>query len=157
MTPSAPRARSPVVAGRRYAVPGDRARWVGDGTLELAGRDSTTINSGGEKIFAEEVEQALLRHESVVDCVVVGRPSARWGDEVVAVVQLTAGARVRDEDLLAEAGRHLARYKLPKEVLRVPEVRRSASGKADYRWAAAVAAGRAAGNDGTTGPEPDRT
>jgi fatty-acyl-CoA synthase len=131
----------PVIGGERYAVPGDRARWRPDGSLELVGRDSTTINSGGEKIFAEEVEQALLRHEAVADCVVVGRRSERWGEEVVAVVQLRSGALAGDEDLVREAGRHLARYKLPKAIVRVPEVRRAASGKADYRWAARVAAG----------------
>jgi fatty-acyl-CoA synthase len=131
----------PVIGGERYAVPGDRARWRPDGSLELVGRDSTTINSGGEKIFAEEVEQALLRHEAVADCVVVGRRSERWGEEVVAVVQLRSGALAGDDDLVREAGRHLARYKLPKAIVRVPEVRRAASGKADYRWAARVAAG----------------
>jgi fatty-acyl-CoA synthase len=126
----------PVVDGVRYSVPGDRARLRADGTLELVGRDSVTINSGGEKIFAEEVEQALLRHPSVADCVVAGRPSARWGSEVVALVQLVDGVRANDADLLEEAGRHIARYKLPKEIVRVEQVQRSPSGKADYRWAA---------------------
>jgi fatty-acyl-CoA synthase len=125
----------PVVDGGRYSVPGDRARLRADGTLELVGRDSVTINSGGEKIFAEEVEQALLRHPSVADCVVAGRPSARWGSEVVALVQLVDGVQANDADLLEEAGRHIARYKLPKEIVRVERVQRSPSGKADYRWA----------------------
>ena len=69
----------PEIDGVRHSVPGDRARWRDDGTLELLGRDSATINSGGEKIFAEEVEQALLHHPSVADCLVAGRPSPRWG------------------------------------------------------------------------------
>ena len=131
----------PIIDGVRYAVPGDRARMAADGSLELLGRDSATINSGGEKIFAEEVEQALLRHPSVADCVVAGRESPRWGDEVVAVVQLQRGVEATDEDLLEEAARHIARYKLPKAIVRVDQVRRSPSGKADYRWARATAVG----------------
>jgi len=129
----------PVVDEVRYSVPGDRARLTADGTLELLGRDSVTINSGGEKIFAEEVEAALLHHPAVVDCLVAGRPSERWGKEVVAVVQLAADATVSDDDLVATAAEHIARYKLPKAVVRVTEIQRSPSGKADYRWAAAVA------------------
>ncbi len=129
----------PTVAGTRYSVPGDRARLRADGTLELLGRDSVTINSGGEKIFAEEVEQALLHHPAVVDCLVTGRPSERWGSEVVAVVQLAPGAAAADADLLEEAARHIARYKLPKAIVRRDRIERSPSGKADYRWAAAQA------------------
>jgi fatty-acyl-CoA synthase len=98
-----------------------------------------TINSGGEKIFAEEVEQALLRHPAVADCVVAGRPSERWGQEVVAIVRLGAGAQVTADDLIQEAARHIARFKLPKAVVFVPEIVRSPSGKADYRWAKAQA------------------
>jgi len=130
----------PVIDGVRYSVPGDRARVTADGTLELYGRDSATINSGGEKIFAEEVEQALLRHPSVADCLVAGRASERWGSEVVAVVQLGDGIDATDEDILEEAARHIARYKLPKAIVRVDQVRRSPSGKADYRWAKETAA-----------------
>jgi fatty-acyl-CoA synthase len=129
----------PTVAGIRYSVPGDRARLRADGTLELLGRDSVTINSGGEKIFAEEVEQAILHHPAVVDCLVTGRPSERWGSEVVAVVQLAPDAAAADADLLEEAGRHIARYKLPKAIVRRDRIERSPSGKADYRWAAAQA------------------
>ncbi len=80
------------IDGRRCAVAGDRARLLADGSLELHGRDSVTINSGGEKIFAEEVEQALKRHPGVYDTLVVGRPSERWGQEVAAVVALRTGA-----------------------------------------------------------------
>jgi acyl-CoA synthetase (AMP-forming)/AMP-acid ligase II len=125
----------PVIDGVRYAVPGDRARLTADGKLELYGRDSVTINSGGEKIFAEEVEQAILHHPAVRDCVVTGRPSERWGNEVVAIVALVDGAEVSDEELLAEAGHHIARYKLPKAIVRRDVLQRSPSGKADYRWA----------------------
>jgi 3-oxocholest-4-en-26-oate---CoA ligase len=134
----------PVVDGTRYAIPGDRASFDGQGLVRLHGRESATINSGGEKIFAEEVEQALIRHPSVADCLVVGRPSQRWGEEVVAVVQLVDGIEANDADLLEEAARHIARFKLPKAILRMGRVERSPSGKADYRWAGAVAADDAA-------------
>jgi fatty-acyl-CoA synthase len=132
----------PVVDGVRHAVPGDRARLHPDGTVELLGRDSVCINTGGEKVFAEEVEVALTSHPEVVDAVVCGRPSERFGQEVVAVVQLVYGATSTDDDLRAHVGVHLAGYKLPRAVVRVPLVVRSPSGKADYRWAASqVAAG----------------
>ncbi len=129
----------PVIDGVRYAVPGDRARWREDGIIELLGRDSVTINSGGEKIFAEEVEMALAPHPSVADVVVTGRPSDRWGSEVVAVVQLVEGAAPDEEGLLAEAEKHVARYKLPKAFVFVDQLVRSPAGKADYRWAKAQA------------------
>jgi len=129
----------PVVAGVRYAVPGDRARLRADGVIELHGRDSVTINSGGEKIFAEEVEAAVKAHPSVYDCVVAGRPSERWGNEVVAVVRIRTGYAADEAALLHEAERHIARYKLPKAFVFVPEIVRSPSGKADYRWAKQMA------------------
>jgi len=129
----------PVIDGKRYAVPGDRARLRDDSTVELHGRDSVTINSGGEKIFAEEVEAAVKAHEGVYDCVVAGRPSERWGNEVVAVVRRRDGYAVDEASILAEAERHIARYKLPKAIVFVDEIVRSPSGKADYRWAKQVA------------------
>jgi 3-oxocholest-4-en-26-oate---CoA ligase len=125
----------PVIAGERMSIPGDRARLRADGSVELLGRESMTINSGGEKIFAEEVEQALVRHPAIDDVLVVGRPSAHWGSEVVAVVQLGENAAVSDDELLATAAERIARYKLPKAIMRVPAVQRSPSGKADYGWA----------------------
>ncbi len=109
-----------------------------DGSVELHGRDSVTINTGGEKVFAEEVEQALKRHPAVFDTVVVGRASERWGQEVVAVVQLRPDAAPSDDELREAAAPHLARYKLPKGFVRVPVIERSPSGKPDYRWAASV-------------------
>ena len=131
------------IDGQRYAVPGDRARFVDDHPddlmVELHGRDSVTINSGGEKIFAEEVEAAVKAHPGVYDCVVAGRPSERWGSEVVAVVRIRSGHDVADTDLLSEAARHIARYKLPKAIVHVNEIVRSPSGKADYRWAKSIA------------------
>ena len=125
----------PTIGGIRYSVPGDRARHRADGSIEVLGRDSATINSGGEKIFAEEVEHALKQHPAVYDTVVAGRPSERWGQEVVAVVQLREGATAGAEDLLAEARKHLARYKLPKAFVFRDRIERSPSGKPDYRWA----------------------
>ena len=136
----------PVVGGVRYSVPGDRARLLpgteasfGLAIVEVHGRDAVTINSGGEKIFAEEVEAALIAHPDVYDVVVAGRPSERWGSEVIAIVQRALGSEVSEAALLEEAGRHIARYKLPKAFVFVDRVTRSPSGKADYRWAASVA------------------
>ncbi|MBP7628991.1 MAG: acyl-CoA synthetase [Acidimicrobiales bacterium] len=125
----------PVINGTRYAVPGDRANWRADGIIELLGRDSVTINSGGEKIYAEEVEQAIARHPKVYDVIVVGRPSERWGSEVVAVVQTSEGETVTAEELLEEIATSLARYKLPKAFVFRETIVRSPAGKADYRWA----------------------
>jgi fatty-acyl-CoA synthase len=129
----------PVVDGVRYAVPGDRASVAADGTLHLYGRDSVTINSGGEKIFAEEVEQALKHHPAVYDAVVVGTPSERWGQQVTALVRLRDGARPSEDELRAAAAEHVAAYKLPKVFVFVDELVRAPSGKADYRWAKAHA------------------
>ena len=137
--PDKTRRTFPAVSGQRYAVPGDRARHLADGMIQVLGRDSVTINSGGEKIFAEEVEQAVKRHAAVYDAIVVGRPSERWGQEVVALVSVVEGATVEEADLLEECARHLARYKLPKAVLFLDEIVRSPSGKPDYRWAKQVA------------------
>jgi 3-oxocholest-4-en-26-oate---CoA ligase len=125
----------PVVDGVRYAVPGDRARHLEPEVIELLGRDSVTINSGGEKIFAEEVEIAIASHRAVADVVVAGRPSERWGQEVVAIVALAVGAAVEADELIAHAATTLARFKLPKSVVFRPVIERSPTGKADYRWA----------------------
>ena len=125
----------PVIDGVRYAVPGDRARHLETGAIELLGRDSVTINSGGEKIFAEEVELALSSHPAVADVVVAGRPSERWGQEVVAVVALADGATAGADELIEHASKSIARYKLPKAIVFRPVIERSPAGKADYRWA----------------------
>jgi 3-oxocholest-4-en-26-oate---CoA ligase len=125
----------PVIDDVRYAVPGDRALWLADGAIELLGRDSVTINSGGEKIFAEEVERAIAGHAAVHDVVVAGRPSERWGQEVVALVALSEGQTASADDIVNHASRFIARYKLPKEVIFLDHIVRSPSGKADYRWA----------------------
>ena len=125
----------PVIDGVRYAVPGDRARHRDDGCIELLGRDSVTINSGGEKIFVEEVETAIASHPAVRDVVVAGRPSERWGQEVVAVVALADDARAEPRELIDHAAQTLARYKLPKAIVFRAAIERSPAGKADYRWA----------------------
>ena len=139
--PEKSEATFPVVDGVRHAVPGDRARLLADGTIELHGRDSVCINTGGEKVFAEEVETAVKAHPAVLDAVVCGRPSERWGEEVVAIVQLRPGAAPDDDELREAAARHIARYKLPRVFLRRDAIVRSPSGKADYRWARAEARG----------------
>ncbi len=130
----------PVIDGVRYSVPGDRARCLSDGSIELLGRDSVTINSGGEKIFAEEVESAIAAHPAVADVVVAGRPSERWGQEVVAVVALVDGARAEAQEIIDNAAATIARYKLPKALVFRPVIQRSPAGKADYRWAREQAA-----------------
>jgi fatty-acyl-CoA synthase len=125
------------VGGRRLGIAGDRARLLADGTVEVHGREATTINTGGEKVFAEEVETALRGIEGVCDALVVGRPSERWGQEIVAVVRLSA-ART-DEELRAACAARLARYKLPKAFLRTERDLRLPNGKADYAAARVVA------------------
>ena len=127
----------PVIDGVRYAVPGDRARYGGGGDIEVLGRDAVTINSGGEKIFAEEVEAALLSNSDIVDAIVVGRPSDRWGAEVVAIVQSRGKLSAKAIRSLCEG--RLARYKWPKYVIFVDCVIRGPNGKADYRWASRLA------------------
>ncbi|WP_066897669.1 acyl-CoA synthetase [Mycolicibacterium houstonense] len=129
----------PTIDGVRWSVPGDRANVLEDGRIQLLGRDSVTINSGGEKIFVEEVERAIAAHPAVYDVVVVGRPSERWGSEVVAVVQLAEGASATDEELVQVCETSIARYKVPKAFIRSPQIVRSPAGKADYRWAKSVA------------------
>jgi 3-oxocholest-4-en-26-oate---CoA ligase len=129
----------PVVEGRRVVVSGDRASLEADGTLRLFGRDSLVINTGGEKVFVEEVEAVLRAHPGVADALVVGRPSERWGQEVVALVERRPDATVAPGELHADCVEHLARFKAPKEFLFVEKVRRLGNGKADYRWAKAEA------------------
>jgi 3-oxocholest-4-en-26-oate---CoA ligase len=140
------------IDSERYAVPGDRARHLADGSVELHGRDSVTINSGGEKIFAEEVEHAIKQHPAVYDAVVAGRPSERWGSEVVAVVKLRGGMQASEAELVESCAGHLARYKLPKAIVFRDEIVRSPSGKADYRWAREQVTGGTGAAQGTVRP-----
>jgi acyl-CoA synthetase (AMP-forming)/AMP-acid ligase II len=129
----------PVINGERWVVPGDMAITEADGTITLLGRGSVSINSGGEKIFPEEVESVLKGHPDVFDVVVVGVPDERWGERVTAVVR-PRGERVPSAEELADFCRDkIAGYKAPKAVVAVDEMVRSPSGKADYRWAKSVA------------------
>jgi len=133
--PEKTRRTFPEIDGVRYAVPGDRAQLEADGALRLLGRDSVTINTGGEKVYAEEVEHALKHHPAVWDTVVVGTPHERWGQQVTALVKLREGQAPGEQALLEVAREHVAAYKLPKRFVFVDEILRSPSGKADYRWA----------------------
>jgi acyl-CoA synthetase (AMP-forming)/AMP-acid ligase II len=129
------------VDGMRYAVSGDNAIVEEDGSMTLLGRGSVCINSGGEKIFPEEVEAALKAHPAVFDVVVVGVPDERWGQKVAAVVQLRDGHTVTLVELDAHAREHVAGYKVPRELHVVDKMERSPSGKPDYPWATKVATG----------------
>ncbi len=129
--------------GKRYAVSGDWARWEDDGLVTLLGRGSTPINSGGEKIHPEEVEQALKDHPAVFDCIVVGVPDERWGQRVAAVVQFREDMDAELEHLADHARKFVAGYKVPRELHVVPEIVRSPSGKPDYPWASKLARGEA--------------
>jgi 3-oxocholest-4-en-26-oate---CoA ligase len=131
----------PVVDGERLAVPGDRATLGADGTIRVLGRDSLVINTGGEKVFVEEVEEALRRHVDVVDALVVGIPSERFGQEVAAVVQLRPGAATAPSELRDFVSYSLARFKAPRSVVYCDAVGRHPSGKPDYQWALLAAAG----------------
>ncbi|GFG75206.1 acyl-CoA synthetase [Mycobacterium botniense] len=133
--PEATERTFPEIAGQRVVIPGDRASLEKDGTIRLYGRDSQVVNTGGEKVFAEEVEEVLRAHPGVADALVVGRPSERWGQEVVALVARHPGADVDDTALRAVCMSQLARFKTPKAFLFVDEVRRLGNGKPDYRWA----------------------
>jgi acyl-CoA synthetase (AMP-forming)/AMP-acid ligase II len=126
--------------GRRWALTGDSATVDEDGSITLLGRGSLCINTGGEKVYPEEVEGVLRAHPDVYDVLVVGTPDERWGSRVVALVQPVAGGAPDPDDLTTHCRSHLAGYKVPKEVRFVDEVVRSPTGKPDYRWAAATAA-----------------
>jgi acyl-CoA synthetase (AMP-forming)/AMP-acid ligase II len=121
--------------GRRYAIPGDFARLEEDGTITLIGRGSVCINSGGEKIFPEEVENALKAHPEVFDAVVVGIPDPRWGERVAAVVQARPGTSPTLESVQEHCRVHVAGYKVPRQLTLVDQMVRSPAGKSDYRWA----------------------
>src|SRR5437899_12283147 len=103
--------------------------------MALRGRRSTSINTGGEKVFPEEVEKVLIDHPGVADVLVVGAPDERWGEQVVAVVQQAGGTDVTLEGIREHARARLASYKLPRRLVLVSQVERSPSGKAAYQWA----------------------
>lgn len=133
--PDATRKTFPEIDGKRVVISGDRAALEADGTLRLFGRDSLVVNTGGEKVFVEEVEEVLRAHPAIADALVVGRPSERWGEELVALVELRADAAATADELHTLCTTQLARFKAPKEFLFVEHVQRLGNGKADYRWA----------------------
>jgi 3-oxocholest-4-en-26-oate---CoA ligase len=141
--PDATRKTFPEVEGKRVVISGDRASLEEDGTLRLYGRDSLVVNTGGEKVFVEEVEEVLRAHPAIADALVVGRPSHRWGEELVALVELRDGSDAVNDLLHAHCTAQLARFKAPKEFIFVDQVRRLGNGKADYRWAKSQATEKA--------------
>jgi acyl-CoA synthetase (AMP-forming)/AMP-acid ligase II len=129
------------VDGTRFVIPGDLATVEADGSITLLGRGSQSINSGGEKVFPEEVEAAVKSHPAVYDALVVGVPDERWGQRVAAVVQPRRGEAPSLESVQAHCRTRIAGYKVPRELHIVTAVQRSPSGKPDYPWAKQVAAG----------------
>jgi acyl-CoA synthetase (AMP-forming)/AMP-acid ligase II len=123
------------VDGKRYTVPGDFARHELDGTITLLGRGNTCVNTGGEKVFPEEVEAALMSHPDVFDVLVVGVPDERLGQRVAAIVEPRPGAEPTFDELSAHVRKEIAGYKVPRSMWFVDRVQRLATGKADYRWA----------------------
>jgi acyl-CoA synthetase (AMP-forming)/AMP-acid ligase II len=123
------------VNGVRWVTPGDFATVDDDGTIVLRGRGSISINTGGEKVYPEEVEGAIKEHPDVFDAVVVGVPDERWGERVVAVVQPRDARAPTLDDLKAFLRARLAGYKVPRELVIVEKVERQPSAKPDYRWA----------------------
>jgi fatty-acyl-CoA synthase len=142
----------PIIEGRRVAVPGDRARLDAEGRLVLLGRDSMVINTGGEKVFVEEVEEAIRRHPDVLDALVVGRADERFGQEVVALVRTRPGVTLTPSEVREFAARSVARFKAPRAVLLCDRVVRHANGKPDYGWAKTAAADAL---PATGRPQPD--
>ncbi|MBT5898159.1 MAG: AMP-binding protein [Rhodospirillaceae bacterium] len=136
----------PTINGKRYAIPGDRARMNADGSYHFLGRDSITINSGGEKIFAEEVEAALKTLPGILDAQVVGIPDDTWGQKVVAIVSSSNVVDINETHVRDHCKSLIADYKAPKTVIFVDELFRAPNGKASYDWARGVAAEHAAEN-----------
>ena len=130
------------VDGKRYSIPGDMARVEEDGTLTLLGRGNTCVNSGGEKVFPEEVEGALKSHPDVFDALVIGMPDDLLGQRVAALVQPRPGAEPDPAALQEHVRGHLAGYKVPRSIWLTDTIRRTVSGKADYGWAREYAGAR---------------
>ena len=123
------------VDGVRYSFPGDYAKLEADGTITLLGRGSNCINSAGEKIYPEEVEEALKKDASVFDCLVVGMPDEKFGQKIVAVVSTVDNQQINEAELIENTRKSIAGYKLPKTILFTDEVQRAPNGKANYKWA----------------------
>ncbi len=130
------------VDGLRMVVTDDRARAETDGSITLIGRGNMVINTGGEKVFVEEVESVVKAYDAIADAVVIGVPHERWGHQVAAVVSLSGPGPVEFTDLHAHVRRYLAGYKVPKQIWIADDVVRAPSGKPDYRWAKQYVAGR---------------
>jgi 3-oxocholest-4-en-26-oate---CoA ligase len=129
----------PIIDEVRVAIPGDRAQLSDDGRIIMLGRDALVINTGGEKVFVEEVEEVVRRHPGVADALVVGRPSERFGQEVVAVVAPRANVSIDPGSLREFVAGEIARFKAPRAVALCDKVQRHANGKPDYAWAQSMA------------------
>ncbi len=129
----------PTIDGTRYSIPGDRAEFSGAGQFHLLGRESVTINTGGEKVFAEEVEATIKKLSGIRDVQVIGVASERWGQEVYALVSLNDGHRLTEQDIKDHTRSILADYKAPKQVLILEEIQRTPTGKPNYEWAHDIA------------------
>jgi 3-oxocholest-4-en-26-oate---CoA ligase len=127
------------INGRRYSIPGDYAKIAADGTLILLGRGSSCINTGGEKVFPEEVEEALKCHPDVYDCLVIGVPDSQFGERVTAVVAPVQGRAIDKAAIIDFARSKIAGYKTPHRIIAVERVERAPNGKADYKWAKSIA------------------
>ena len=155
--PAGSAATFPVIDGERWAVPGDMGRVEADGSVTLLGRGTSSINSGGEKVFPAEVEAVLKAHPAVLDAVVIGVPDDRWGEQVSAVVQLRPGRPVLAADLAVHCRAQLADFKVPRRIVLVDHLQRRPTGKPDFPWARAVfeTAAGAAGHQAVGEPAPD--
>jgi len=131
-----------VIGGKRYSVPGDYARIESDGSISLLGRGSVCINTGGEKVYPEEVEEVLKLHDAVDDCAVVGVPDEKWGQAITGIVALGLGKGLTPAELKDLCKDKLSAYKAPKHILVVDRIVRSPAGKSDYRWALGTAKNR---------------
>jgi acyl-CoA synthetase (AMP-forming)/AMP-acid ligase II len=127
------------IDGERYSMPGDWAEVDADGSVRLLGRGSQCINTGGEKVYPEEIEEVLKLHEAVHDAAVVGVPDERFGEAVCAIVELQPGHELVESELIAHVKAHLAGYKAPKRVLDVTSIGRAPNGKLDYKSLRATA------------------
>ncbi len=137
-----------VIDGQSYVMTGDWATVEADGTISLLGRGSNCINSGGEKIYPEEVEEAVKRHPDVEDCLVIGMPDERFGQRVVAVAGSSSPRPPSDAELRSWLGASLSGFKVPRAFIVMDAVRRAPNGKADYEWAKGVAASHLAAPSG---------
>ncbi|HJY95213.1 MAG TPA: acyl-CoA synthetase, partial [Streptosporangiaceae bacterium] len=145
------------VNGKRYAIPGDLARVEDDGTVTLLGRGNTCVNTGGEKVFPEEVEGALKSHPGVFDALVIGVPDARLGQRVAALIQPRPGAALDPGALQEHVRRQIAGYKVPRSIWLAEAIRRTVSGKADYAWAREYAATHAPALERVSGAHSSNT